>query len=228
MFKSLKIYGGVTRIVSDFIRARTDEQKAERMDEVKKVTAKLFKENPYHEITLTTIGDELGWSRANLYKYVSSKEEIFLQLSADARDSYYNDIIKTFSKDTNLSNEEISSKWAKIANNNKNWAIYGSILVSIIETNVTLERLKQFKKEFYDQLSVLCKEVAPNIRINPDDFPNFFNTIHYHAVGLCGFCETNPLVVQAIKELGVNRKELDFESEMNKFILMCLNTYSNC
>ena len=44
-----------------------------------------FAERPYHEITLTTIADELGWSRANLYKYVCTKEEVFLLLSRTLR-----------------------------------------------------------------------------------------------------------------------------------------------
>ena len=37
---------------------------------------------PYTEIAITTIADKLIWSRANLYKYVTTKEEIFLELSA--------------------------------------------------------------------------------------------------------------------------------------------------
>lgn len=37
---------------------------------------------PYTETAITTITDKLIWSRANLYKYVTTKEEIFLEISA--------------------------------------------------------------------------------------------------------------------------------------------------
>ena len=37
---------------------------------------------PYTETAITTIADKLIWSRANLYKYVTIKEEIFLEISA--------------------------------------------------------------------------------------------------------------------------------------------------
>lgn len=37
---------------------------------------------PYTEIAITTIADKLIWSHANLYKYVTTKEEIFLEISA--------------------------------------------------------------------------------------------------------------------------------------------------
>lgn len=42
----------------------------------------LFAQMPYTETAITTIADKLIWSRANLYKYVTTKEEIFLEISA--------------------------------------------------------------------------------------------------------------------------------------------------
>ena len=68
--------------MADYIRARSDEHKEERLSQIKEATAELFESCPYSEITLTTIAEKLGWSRANLYKYVTTKEEIFLEISA--------------------------------------------------------------------------------------------------------------------------------------------------
>ena len=79
----------------DFIRARSSEQKSQRMSDIKRATAQLYRDFPYHEITLTTIAERLGWSRASLYKYVTTKEEIFLELSADARNAYFEDLLLT-------------------------------------------------------------------------------------------------------------------------------------
>lgn len=211
--------------MSDFQRARTDEQKQERMEEVKAVTAELFKSHPYHEITLSTIGEQLGWTRANLYKYVSSKEEVFLQLAADARKAHFHDLCKAFSKDKGLSRDEIAKKWANIADKNRDWATYGAILVKIIEENVSLELLKEFKKGYYEELATLTDEVAPNIHIPKVNFPDFFCAIHYHACGLSGVCATNPLVQQAIKEIGIKRQNINFKKEMQRFIGICLDGY---
>lgn len=211
--------------MSDFKRARSAEQKQARVEEVKLVTAKLYAEKPYHEITLSTIGEQLGWTRANVYKYFSSKEEVFLALAADARDEYCADILKAFSKDKGLSNEEVAKKWATIANNNRNWAKLGAILVSIVEENVSYDRLKAFKKGYYDQVNVLSEQVAPNIGMSGERFPEFFATIHYHACGLSGMCEQNPLVQQAVRELGVKRQACNFKKDIQHFVLMCLNVY---
>ena len=39
----------------DFIRVRSSEQKSQRMADIKRATAQLYRDFPYHEITLTTI-----------------------------------------------------------------------------------------------------------------------------------------------------------------------------
>ena len=45
--------------MAEFIRARSPEQKEQRLDEIKGAVRRQFAERPYHEITLTTIAEEL-------------------------------------------------------------------------------------------------------------------------------------------------------------------------
>ena len=66
------------------------------MAEIKKAASDLFDEVPYSEITLTTIAKRLSWKRANLYRYVSTKEEIFLDLIEDRMCAYYADLDAAF------------------------------------------------------------------------------------------------------------------------------------
>lgn len=82
----------------DYIRARNDEHKEERMSQIKEATAELFASAPYAEITLTTIAEKLGWSRANLYKYVTTKEEIILEIADDKMEAYYTSRLAIFKK----------------------------------------------------------------------------------------------------------------------------------
>ncbi len=212
--------------MAEFIRARSEEQKAERMAEIKSVTEQLFKEYPYHEITLSTIGEKLGWSRANLYKYVCSKEEIFLQLTSDAMIAYFEALEKAFTKAKNLTIEDAAKKWANVSAKHRDWAIYGSILVSIFETNVTVERLIEFKRGYYTGLNSLRETVAPAIGTSEEDFDRVFYAIHYHEMGLSGFCMLNPIALEAMKALGVKTTGPNIKKEMETFIAMCLKEYS--
>ena len=49
--------------MADYIRARSDEHKEERLSQIKEATAELFSAFPYSEITLTTIAEKLGRNR---------------------------------------------------------------------------------------------------------------------------------------------------------------------
>ena len=69
--------------MTDFVRARSEEQKQARMAEIKAAADSLFNSVPYQEITLSTIAGKLSWTRANLYKYVTTKEEIYLEICSD-------------------------------------------------------------------------------------------------------------------------------------------------
>ena len=59
--------------MAEFKRARSAEQKCQRMGEIKGAARRQFDARPYHQITLTTIAGELGWARAHPYKYVSTE-----------------------------------------------------------------------------------------------------------------------------------------------------------
>ena len=67
----------------EFIRARTNEQKQLRLDEIKNAARLLYEKMPFSKITLSLIASQLPFDRANLYKYFSSKEEIYLQILVD-------------------------------------------------------------------------------------------------------------------------------------------------
>ena len=132
--------------MADFIRARRDEKKEERLNEIKTAAETFFASAPYGEITLTTIAEKLGWSRANLYKYVTTKEESFLEIAKDKMTAYYTALLSAFPQGNNYSPEVIAEVWAGILNAHQDYMRYVSYLNPIIETNVTVERLAVFKK----------------------------------------------------------------------------------
>ena len=82
--------------MTDFVRARSEEQKQARMAEIKAAADSLFNSVTYQEITLSTIAGKLTWTRANLYKYVTTKEEIYLEICSDKMHSYFDDLFAAF------------------------------------------------------------------------------------------------------------------------------------
>lgn len=211
--------------MTEFIRARSTEQKAQRLEEIKTVAEQQFSQHPYHEITLTTIANDLGWSRANLYKYVTTKEEIFLSLMSEKYQAYIDALCAALPVECGFNAEVVAEVWAGIANAHKEYFRYGDILNSIVETNVSVEKLADFKSTYYKGVEKLGDQLTSILNINPELIEKFITTIYYQGVGLCGWCRNNPIVSEALKLAHIEREEIDFKTEMKEFIYMCIMWY---
>lgn len=212
--------------MADFIRARSAEQKEQRLEEIKGAARSQFQTHPYHEITLTTIADELGWSRANLYKYVTTKEEIFLLLAGDECASYFEALLAALPEGCGLAPDVVAEVWAGIANAHQEYFRLGDLLTTIIETNVTVERLARFKSGYYAHVSAMEERLPRILDIRAAHVEPLLLAIYYHAVGLVSGCWRNPLVAQALESIGRERRQVDFRVEMCDFIGMCLAHYA--
>ena len=212
--------------MAEFIRARSPEQKEQRLDEIKGAVRRQFAERPYHEITLTTIAEELGWSRANLYKYVTTKEEIFLLLTSDECDAYFEALLAALPEGRELSPAETADAWAKVADAHQEYFRLGDLLTTIVETNVTVERLMDFKRGYYAHVDEMREHLPQVIGIEPEHVEPLLLAVYYHATGLVSSCWSNPLIAEALRRLEIERPETDFRAEMRDFIGMCLGHYA--
>lgn len=208
--------------MGEFIRARSAEQKCQRLDEIKCAALRLFDTRPYHEITLTTIAEQLSWSRANLYKYVTTKEEVFLALAEDARDAYYRDLGDAFGNSPQLDPASAGNLWTQVMARHREWFRLHDLLFTIIETNVSLERLVEFKRGYYAQIDPLSDAIGTATDVPASQVEHLMNTLHYHAIGLVTSCCDMSQVQAALAELGVPYQPIDFQAEMSEFAEMCI------
>lgn len=209
----------------DFIRARSSAQKEQRMAEIKQAADELFHEKSYHEITLKGISERLGWSHAALYKYVSTKEDIFLELCADARGEYVSSLLAAYPSGCSYSHEVLAQVWTEQLNSHRDYLAYSDLLFTIIETNVSAERLAEFKRGYFEETDLLSKRFLENLGIEPDRAGQLFNSVLFHAVSINGWCAENPLVAEAMEIAGLEQRVPDFKEEMRDFIEMCLAHY---
>lgn len=206
--------------MNDFIRARSENQKDSRRNEIKTVTAELFENVPYHEITLTLIAQKLGWSRANLYKYATTKEEIILDIANDKMQSYFDSLLAAFPEGNHFSPEIIAEIWAGILNAHKDYLRYVAYLNPVIETNVTVERLAAFKKKYYDKAYAFRNRLAEMLGIRADIAYKLLLDILLYTSSIACCCYANPLILQALQKIGIEAPETDFNADMKELVLM--------
>lgn len=203
-----------------YIRARSDDQKEERLNQIKEVTAQLFENNPYNEITLSKIAEKLDWSRANLYKYVTTKEEIILEIAKDKMTAYYSALLTAFPDGNNYSAEVIAEVWAGIMNAHQTYMLYVSYLNPVIETNVTVDRLAIFKKQYYDLAYALCDSLSKMLNLSKQDAYKLQLDMLFFGSSNAISCYKNPLIQAALEKISIQPPEMDFYKDMKEFILM--------
>lgn len=206
--------------MNDFIRARTDGQKEIRMKEIKDAAGSLFSKMPYSDISLTVIAEKLGWSRANLYKYITTKEEIFLAISEEKMGGYFASLNAAFPDGNKYSPEVIAEVWAGILNASQEYLRYSAILTSIVEKNVTVERLAAFKKKYYDAAFPFCAKLSEMLKIEKDKAYKIFIHVLLYSSSSASSCEKNPLVQKAMERISVASPKADFYEDLRDFILM--------
>ncbi len=208
-----------------FIRARSQEQKQQRMIEIMAAADRLFHTQSYHDITLTTIAEALGWSRGNLYKYVTTKEEIFLELYAEKQAAFVQELQAALSGRT-LPDAAFAEVWSGVLARHQDYLKYHGILTTIIETNVSLENLTAFKRRsFADRQPVfgLLESQCPNL--SPAAVRELFFTLLYHGCGLYTHTHCAPLTAQAMEAAGLAVPHDEFAPMYAAFMEMCLEGY---
>ncbi len=210
----------------EFQRARSQEQKEERINEIKKAADKQFMEKSYSDISMTTIDSDLGWTRANLYKYIKTKEEIYLLLAEDKREEYMSSLLSAIPENCGYSNETLAEVWAEILKAHPQYIRYSDILITIIETNVSVDKLAVFKKNYYESAARVTARISSLLKITEENAYSLFMAVHYHAIGIGGICTYNPLIQKALEKANIHPAETDFKESMKEFILMNLEHYT--
>ena len=207
--------------MADYIRARSPEQKRERMERIMEAADGLFSARPYHQITMGTIAEELGWSRSNLYKYASTQEEIFLALHSRKNRAWIDELADELAA-APLPAAGFARTWAKVTERHGGFLRYQEILISVIESNVTLERLTEFKREFADMLPPVVDVLRRQCGVDADAATDLYLRLLYQAPGLYAHFHCADLTREAMRAAGLPPAKGDFAHAYADFTFMCI------
>lgn len=139
-------------------RARNPEQKAVRRDAILKAARDLFSELEYEEISLNGIAREAGFSKPNVYRYFSTREEIFLAIFEEEQGEFVDSLIARLkrirAKDPV---DSICRAWVEIAMKHRTWLDLLPQLSMSMEKNSSVEQLVEFKKVGYERFGRLLE-----------------------------------------------------------------------
>jgi len=151
---------------------------------------------------------------------ITTKEEIFLEISAEKMSAYYGSLLSDFPKGNNFTPDVITEVWAGIVNANQDYMRYVSYLNPVIETNVTVERLAIFKKKYYDPAYAFRDRLAQMLGTSQDTAYKIQLDVLFYASSNAVCYYKNPLVQEALKQINITPPPMDFYKNMKDFIKM--------
>jgi AcrR family transcriptional regulator len=211
----------------EFIRARSKEQKDIRIDHVVKAALKLYRTIPYEKINMAKIAEELDFTRANLYKYFSTKHEVFLKVIESDFKAYIRDLEKAFSGKDPLPLEKFARLWSKVFYKHERLLELVSIQFTVIEKNVSVEKLAEFKIGLFSELPkflAIVKKQFP--QFSQDELELFVAMQNIFAVGLHPSTKMSEVQKKAIAKAGISYKAPDFEDTFARFIVLTVKGLS--
>lgn len=207
--------------VADYQRARTAEQKAERMEAIMDAAESLFRDLPYHEINMGLIAKELGWSRSNLYKYAATQEEVFLSLHERAHRSYIGELVNALDA-APADDAAFARTWAEVTARHPVFLRYQDILIAIIESNASLERLTEFKRSLLEMTGPLIEVLARQLEADPSQMRELYFRLLFQAPNLYSHFHPVGRSAEAMRLAGMPVAVGTFEDAFADFCAMCL------
>ena len=193
-------------------RARTDEQKEQRIAEIVAATERLYEKYSFEEITFVLIAEEANFTRSNLYKYFTTKEEIFLEFMRNDINIYVKNLLREFSKKDKYSVDQFVSLWVKVLVKNKRLLNLFGILFSSLEKNCSFEALTEFKlatkKDLVSVVELLCSTFPG---FEQEKAKDFFYLQFALAVGLYQMTNHSELQLKVLEQPELREFKIEFE-----------------
>jgi len=146
-------------------RASTDEKKNERKEAIYKAAFTLFKKNGYENVSFNGIAVEAGFTKSNMYRYFSSREEIFLNVFAVLFEQWFEDCCKKLQQlEQNEAVPVFSQAWVETLMLHPKFLDLTPYLFVSLEKNSSYEQLHVFKslaKGLLYQITVEISRVYP-------------------------------------------------------------------
>ncbi len=205
----------------DWERARKPEQKEIRRNAILEAAKALFSELKYEEISLNAIAREARISKPNVYRYFSSREEIFLAIFEEEQRKFIDELSLKLKR---LRGKDIA---AGIARAWVDVSLAFPTLMDLLpqhsismEENSSPEQLAAFKKQTladWQKLIGALYETHP--AIDAEAWTNVIKLTVSLMSGLWPLANPSDVVVQAAKESGWQDYPWDFARLMKAGII---------
>ena len=205
-------------------RARSDLQKSQRSESILDAASRLLYRQPINEISLNAIAREANISKASVYRYFESREDLFLQLTLEASGKWREVLLKRLRRleRTNDANQ-IADVLVSTTLENEIFARLISVLTTVFERNVSTDVLAKFKQSFFKDLQFVIDAVGCVLTdLNENQVQHLMGITYFQIVGLWPASHPVPEVEAALNLPELSHFRVDFEQSLRRTIIVTI------
>jgi len=201
-------------------RARSEEQREQRRQVLLAAAARLYAAHPIQEVSLSAIAREANISKANIYRYFESREDLFLQLVLDSLESWSESLTRRLdSLDPPATAQAVARVFSETATEHGRFARLSSVLSTVLEHNVSTEGIVRFKTRFVSFLPAPQEAVQRALgNLGPEAARHVLEVAYFLMAGLWPASHPPPELRVALNRAGLESVCIDFEARLTDFL----------
>ncbi len=205
-------------------RARTEKNINERKIAIQEAAFTLFKNNGYDDVSFNGIALQAGFTKSNMYRYFSSKEEIFLNIFSDLFERWVNDCLKSLKKlKSNTALITFAKTYVDSHKNHTKFLDLTPILFLSLERNSSYDQLLKFKtlaKNLLYQLAVEISRIFPNLPLNKSF--QYLNLSFAATSSFWAGSKNNEVLIKVYNQDKLKDLKMNFEEDLASAIVVIM------
>ncbi len=162
-------------------RARTQDQKHFRRQQILEAAEQHFHDVGYEAFSMASLAKLAGVVKGTLYLYFKTREEVFLTLYNRSLSRYSETFLGSCQHD--MTDHDYVRTLYTTAMDDAHFVPLLTRLEHVIEHNVSIESLIASKRHFIDRLDHLAKAAAPILNLTPEQSLEMVKTLGVLLVG---------------------------------------------
>lgn len=200
----------------DFIRATQPEQKREREQQILAAALKLFLKGDYDSAGLNAIAREAGFTKSNVYRYFSSREEIFLRIFGETSQTWAAGLEACLKKiRRNAAPEKIADAWTRETARHPVFLDLAPLAKLSLERNSSEQHLRDFflsSMQTFEGVFTELSRIYPDLSMN--DLGDLSMHFYYLATGLWSGSQPGETEKKILKDPAFASMSIDFEASL--------------
>ncbi len=195
-------------------RAKSPQQKALRRQQILAAAAHCFPERGFHRVHLSDIAAQIGITKAALYRYFASKEQLFLALYLEHLQALLDDA-ETLSVDAP---EQAAGVCAQLLSQHPTFCHLNAILHTVLEQNLSASEARAFKLELLVLMQRFARLLQQWLLLSADQAIDLLLHLQQAMIGCWHLCHHSTAVQEALAEPPLTLLQRDFGTTLQQHL----------